>query len=782
MSIDTSILPTQGSFSGISYSRRISDLINTSGYILTDATTGRKSRYNANCYTSYIGGQNRLNTGHSFAAWDSTSNTLTITQNIDFPRAVNISLICNDWGENEGRFQSENRRATDAGGAGYNCPVVSFNPNNICLNVVAVIANVGTSDMEDEDFTLSSVDFYNVMTDSVYEGIYDNGVSNDGRYYLYGWYVDIYVGTETNRTRTNRVGIMIESAAPTATDATNEENYYFYYGNANYINTFNTRRLNNSTWESPSRDYSQGYGIFANRKYDSASWVLDSSGGYFIETSDIVKGNFSRGYGTIPDTHLFYKWSRWGNEPLIFGFLSGEEVLKNVAAFGLFFTLIASKAQSATIGAGTTDDGVHLGVINSDGYTDGSWVSGTDCGAAVQSTWTDAVTSAETAGYTPLDPTQPVPGTDPTNYDPDNTTIFPTYGVSAGTENVYALEDLEMTAALKYIYGDAFTTSDAMYSVKNFLTTNPIDTIHSLFIFPLAITPTLLPSQQSLFSATDYINENVAFGNVTTDVSSKRLLRRTGLLDLGYIDVYEKNKNFLDYSPYTSIMLYLPFCGLISLDCDKYMGHRIYIKYIIDVTTGGCTACILRDNLMTETVNGQIGIQVPLTGIQSAQVQAAIDGAQLTYKQQSQATALSLAAMTIGAGVTVASGGAALPLLGAAGNAALSVFSGASRAAENREYQLSHIMTPFKTVGGSNSAIGAQMELTPRLYISRPRMLESYDAETFARLRGNACLISSNLAAFSGFTQVSAADLSAIPASAAEKSKLMQLLQAGIIL
>jgi len=770
MAIDSNILPLRGTWNGVGYSNRIADMISgTPGFIQTNE--GRQSRYNANCYTSYIGADGLL--GNKSVFLTAENNVITLTPDLSTIKPANICLYLNDY---EQVVQDVNQKATNSSYIDYVRPVISFDPKTICI---VPFARIAQHDGDTEGLIWSTVGFNNLMNDEVYSGIMENGYTADQSRILAGWGIRFYIGTSTSRSFTNRLIVCAETAPPISEEQ-QLSNWYSILTNSD-IRQGGMRLTSGTITDVRNTDvYTVDNGL---RRYDTSTVASENVQGlsftapYTLDKNEL-QGNTMK---IIDGTSMFYVWGRYGYEPIIYRYISGNDVLKAVAATGLFFSPYSTIAESADL-ANVTDNDVYLGVMTAEGFTTGEYVRGADCMDQRQASWSEAVADAEAAGYIPLDPAEPAPGIDPTNYDPDNTTVFPTYGVSTGTENVYSFDDLELTNALKYIYADASTTEDIQYAVKNFLTTNPIDTIHALIVYPLAVTPTILPGQQSLFTAIDFVSANVCFGNVTTDVSSKRLLRRTGIIDLGYIDVYEKYKNFLDYSPYTSIMLYLPFCGLVSLDCDKYMGHRIYIKYVIDVTTGGCTACVLRDNLMTETVNGQIGIQIPLTGIQAAQVQAAIDGAQLAYKQQSQTTALSLAAMTIGAAATVATGGAALPLLGTAGSAALSAFSASSRAAENRDYQLSHIMTPFKTVGGSGSAIGAQMELTPRLYISRPKMLENYDAEAFSKTRGNACLLSGNLVSFSGFTQVSAADLSGIPASAAEKNKLMQLLQAGVFL
>ncbi len=72
--------------------------------------------------------------------------------------------------------------------------------------------------------------------------------------------------------------------------------------------------------------------------------------------------------------------------------------------------------------------------------------------------------------------------------------------------------------------------------------------------------------------------------------------------------------NFLDYSPYTKIDLFLPYVGFVKLEPEEVMGRELNIKYIVDLSTGGCTAVIedVEEHAIIKSYPGQIGIEVPL--------------------------------------------------------------------------------------------------------------------------------------------------------------------------
>ena len=52
--------------------------------------------------------------------------------------------------------------------------------------------------------------------------------------------------------------------------------------------------------------------------------------------------------------------------------------------------------------------------------------------------------------------------------------------------------------------------------------------------------------------------------------------------NLGKIEIPKYYDNFLDYSPYTKIELYLPYVDFVTLDTNLVMGKTISIDYVVD--------------------------------------------------------------------------------------------------------------------------------------------------------------------------------------------------------
>lgn len=453
--------------------------------------------------------------------------------------------------------------------------------------------------------------------------------------------------------------------------------------------------------------------------------------------------------------------------------MTAEEIIAEYAKLGFWIWGGGDGTENVkpTWDPAQPDEHTIIPLFDDYGTTTGNYLRGAAALTAPAASWTDDIFERNIYhGEPPYDPT---------HYDPDNSTVFPSAGAWTISEGFYGIPYEQMQPALQYLYTWAQSQQE-IDSIKEFLVTDPIEVVHSLTIFPINIVPDSLSPPYDIYNAIFPTAPivNIQFGNVVSTIQAFNIPYRSGIIDMGYIDVFESFRNFLDYSPYTSLMIYLPFCGFQALDCDKYMGHKINIKYVVDFATGSCTALLLRDNLVCDTVNGQMGVTVSLTGLRASQVQSAVDSAMLQYKQRSREAAVGLASLTAGAAGAALSGN---PLaLGGSILGAANLAAKFASADENLEYNLSHIHTPFATVGASTSAISGNMELTPRLYISRPMMLSSYDPSIYAHTIGYSCLLNVQLSQVEGFTRCASADLSGIPATAQEKQLLLRLLQSGI--
>lgn len=307
-------------------------------------------------------------------------------------------------------------------------------------------------------------------------------------------------------------------------------------------------------------------------------------------------------------------------------------------------------------------------------------------------------------------------------------------------------------------------------SYKTFLTNNPIDCISSVVMFP--------------FNIQDYIpapplTASIIIGNADTGIAADYFyLSQILVIDGGSVEYRDKYKDFRSYEPYCDAELHIPYHGSVHITPSEFVGHLIGVKFLVDITSGASLALIYRDGLVIDSIAGQLGASIPITGVQTASYLSAVYNASAAYKQAKASQFTQTASALLGG---LAAGISGNPL-----GAVMSVASGALRgeqsdlSIEQAKYNLDHVQVPYKTIGTNTPFTSIGNEQHCRLIIKRPIMQAEYKPELYAHTTGYACCITAKLGSVSGYTVIAAADLSGLPLSAAEKQQLLRLLQSGV--
>lgn len=110
----------------------------------------------------------------------------------------------------------------------------------------------------------------------------------------------------------------------------------------------------------------------------------------------------------------------------------------------------------------------------------------------------------------------------------------------------------------------------------------------------------------------------ISIGNCTTNILCTITNEQYVSVECGKIDLKEHYGNFSDYSPNTSIDIYLPYIGYRQIDIDDFMAGKIRVRYQCDILTGDCVAEIYSEgkgkSKLMYTFNGNISYNVPLSG------------------------------------------------------------------------------------------------------------------------------------------------------------------------
>ena len=266
-------------------------------------------------------------------------------------------------------------------------------------------------------------------------------------------------------------------------------------------------------------------------------------------------------------------------------------------------------------------------------------------------------------------------------------------------------------------------------------------------------------------------------GSYDTELDANSILPGyTTSFDLGTIDVIEYYGSFLDYPPYTSIYIYLPYIGYKQLDVSKIMRKRINVTYHIDLAIGTCTAIIsyIAENSRVPFAmfTGQMGIPIQVSGLNT--------GAAMTASVQA---AFQTAAIVGAAIPAVAMGGGAIGAAAAMlGGANVSTGAQAANVIGNIENAGAKHQTEgtIKADAVSIGTAGGQSWLTcPQgafLIISRAI---TATPNNFAELNGWATRYTGTVSEFTGFLSCSQVE-NTIAATDTEIAAINSALQNGI--
>lgn len=253
---------------------------------------------------------------------------------------------------------------------------------------------------------------------------------------------------------------------------------------------------------------------------------------------------------------------------------------------------------------------------------------------------------------------------------------------------------------------------------------NPIENIISCKSIPLSL---------------DGATQKIILGNVDTGVNGDKVANNFTSQTIGSIKINEKYNNFLDYAPYTNVIIYLPYVGFKELDTNLVMNKTLSISYTVDVITGGCLCQIQSDGVRLYEFNGNLGIDIPITASNRAQVEAGY----------------------ISSGIGIASSAASGNIVGA-------VTSLINSAEAQYHYASTSSPNPM-CVAGTNR--------TCYVIIDRP----TYQTlKSFNHTRGKKCYLTKTINSLKGYTICDEhIDLSGIRATESEKEELVRLLSGG---
>lgn len=355
------------------------------------------------------------------------------------------------------------------------------------------------------------------------------------------------------------------------------------------------------------------------------------------------------------------------------------------------------------------------------------------------------------AGENPDDPYQPGGTTTPgggqgsfdRSSDPIDVPALPLLSaIDTGFVSLWRPSSTELLNLYNYMWSSAFD----LESFKKIFA-NPIDAIMGFGIIPLnPVTGTA---------------RALKIGNINTGVNVTPVTEQYYQVDCGtlYLDNYFDT--YLEFEPYSTLEIFLPFCGCMQLSADDFYrrkkeypgGGKINVKYNVDILSGSCVAFIScydanGATTMTYEFNGNLLTQIPITGNDFSGLYNAVLGI----------------AGNVVSGVAHAATGNAAGILGDVVNAAHNVTS--AKPSINRS----------GTIGGS---YGLLANRKPFLIRNIPREAVAWAQNTF---QGYPSHITTVIRSINGYTEFEKVYTDNIPASDNELKEIVQILETGVIL
>lgn len=249
-------------------------------------------------------------------------------------------------------------------------------------------------------------------------------------------------------------------------------------------------------------------------------------------------------------------------------------------------------------------------------------------------------------------------------------------------------------------------------------------------------------------------------GGISTGINGNKLNKQFERYEMGKLTINKRLKDntdkggiYFDYSPFTSLKLYLPYCGEHTLNPDDIIGKTLKLSYTVDHLSGVCCAHLTIVGSEDEchyNFTGQMGVQIPLSAEDYGGFYRAI---------------LSAGAAVGGALATTAAGGMTAPMaIGSAANAISNI--------ANMGRDVSY-------TSGGGSISGELSSEYPYITIEEP---DPFMATNQKHYTGYPCFSTYKLKNMIGYTKIMAIHLDGLSCTESEREAIRAQLSSGVII
>lgn len=446
-----------------------------------------------------------------------------------------------------------------------------------------------------------------------------------------------------------------------------------------------------------------------------------------------------------------------GNKQILTRFNGTKEDILQQACFGgLYFTGTQQKAQYGTVGAEMTDDGIYAPIIE-DGIITGEYKAGKEAAKLPQSTWAEDIKG--NSGYDPATPPEPTPVVTPLKK-PALT------GTNAFT-STYLLREDELKKFVDICCNSDDTILTQIVNDLKMFGEKPLEAVTSLMLFPF--------NTQHYTSSTS--TDTIKLGKYDTQIRGIICNDSSVIFDMGSITVPTAN-NFLSYEPYSTALLYVPYCGMTPLSMQYISGKTLSVSITVDIMTGGCEGVVFCNGVAIAYLNGVIGCQIPLTSSDNYSIVNSL----LDNLKAGTSTFVAGGKTTTGVNLTKQStaGKIGSTVASVAGQAGLGIAGTALSTAKDVAFDYFTEPTHFSSSGTAGSALSYFNPQYPYLIIEKTTSNETADYGYYVGYRVDDYKTLSSLTD-GDYIQCSDVVLENIPGASAEELDIIEnALKAGV--
>ena len=419
-----------------------------------------------------------------------------------------------------------------------------------------------------------------------------------------------------------------------------------------------------------------------------------------------------------------------------------DEIAKIAAHMGTFFIFDMADKNKAN-----DDINVFLGLLDENAISTGEYSRGIANRDSDQFNWDKAGDADYDPGYDPGP--EPEPEFDHESVlEAENRTLgvpganIYVSSLAQFTEIKEAAEDLyaqiiaeaedgdwDEVARLQSAFGHVENPSDCYYGVVCY----PFDITNHL---DLTSTSSARLGKSDFTAATNFgqVNSATVYGSIACG--------QVYMPPANAAQIGQNNINaFINYPPYTTASLYLPFCGTIEIDPAIYMGRYIGVKYVVDWRSGACQALVFRSSTnssygeLMETISGTMGYRVNFS---ATDAQAYTSSMVSMAVRADDARRGLLESVKNGIKSTIGSANGKEAIANAVQGGI--EIKNAKDTYDIAKYELEAQGVPVKKISTATPATNTLLELTPRLDIYRPNLVYSGPSNAYGEVNGFACL------------------------------------------